>query len=389
MEKHNKNKNAIAKYVSGICALLFLFFALLCITLLLVCAVIINNRQMPPMPQMQNSVLPQEPQEGFYKPDKIVELQKEPLENGALTNSAIYRGAVESVVDIMLLYKDAPQWQSAGTGIIISDDGMIVTSSYLLAGAEYCKVVLQSGEELTAIMVAADNYSGLAVISVEPTQKLTAATFADTDALQIGDKVLSIGVAGRAFSGSLSEGMISGLSRDVEVNTDGGIVHLSGLIQVDRALAGGNYGCALLNIYGQVIGISTPYGEWEGGTVGFAIPSSRIKQATDFIITLGYVPRAALGVTAEEISDAECAAFRLPTNGVMINSISEKCGLSKYGIRPGDFIFAIDNVEVNSTKELVREVQKHQEGDSVSVLICNMETLETQEYKVVLLGNSK
>ncbi len=386
MEKPTTVKKPIKRYAAGIWAILFLCFAFLALGLLFACAFMLNARDgaaiVPHVPAADS--LQRVPENAFYKADHALSVQELPEDARALSGSELYQHAANSVVDILVLTSAMAEWQTAGTGIIMSEDGYIVTSAYIVQDALYCKAVLASGDTLSAQLVGSDNYSGLAVVHVEASG-LVPASFAATDSAEIGERVLSIGAAGGSLSGTLTEGIVAGLGRKASVLTGEGVFHLSDLIQMNKALGGANYGGALFNRFGQVIGICTPYGDGSGSEAGFAIPIGTAKPIIDSLLHLGFVPRAALGVRVRVPSAEEQYFLQLPINALVIDEISPDSLLAQAGVKAGDAILALNGVETKTTAELVAAVQMHQAGDAVEVLVCTMPDRKIQTLRTTLL----
>ena len=280
-----------------------------------------------------------------------------------MTAQEIYAQVNPSVVSVVA-YIGAGG--SVGTGVIMSEDGYIVTNHHVIAGGEACSVILSSGYELDAKVVGWDTDNDLAVLKVEA-EGLPAATFGSSDLLTVGDTVYAIGnPLGLELRGTLTDGIVSAINRDVDVD---GITMT--LIQTNAALNSGNSGGPLINEYGQVVGINTikmvsTYDDdatVEG--LGFAVPSSTVAHIVNCIISTGeVVPEPVLGITV--IGQAI-----LPdgTVGVLVSEVTPGLGGDLAGIEAGDVIVAVDGENVDDNTDIVRIRRRHQAGDTLTMVI--------------------
>lgn len=286
----------------------------------------------------------------------------------ALTAQEVYAQVNPSVVSVVAYMG---RGGSVGTGVIMSEDGYIVTNHHVIAGGESCTVILSNGAELEAKVVGWDADNDLAVLKVEA-EGLTAAVFGSSDLLTVGDKVYAIGnPLGLELRGTLTDGIVSAINRDVEVD---GITMT--LIQTNAALNSGNSGGPLINEYGQVVGINTikmvsSYDDdatVEG--LGFAVPSSTVAHIVNCIISTGeVVPEPVLGITV-------LGPVMLPdgTTGVLVGEITAGYGGDRAGILPGDVIVSVDGEPVDENADILRIRRRHQVGeDLIMVIVRNGE----------------
>ena len=293
--------------------------------------------------------------------DFRVELSEERTE--ALTAQEVYARVNPSVVSVVAYMG---RGGSVGTGVIMSQDGYIVTNHHVIAGGESCTVILSNGYELEAKVVGWDTDNDLAVLKVEA-EGLTAAVFGSSDLLTVGDKVYAIGnPLGLELRGTLTDGIVSAINRDVDVD---GITMT--LIQTNAALNSGNSGGPLINEYGQVVGINTikmVSGYDDEATVeglGFAVPSSTVAHIVNCIISTGeVVPEPVLGVTV-------IGAATLPdgTTGVLVREVTKGYGGDMAGILPGDVILSVDGEAVDDNTDILRIRRRHQAGDTLVMVI--------------------
>ncbi len=304
-----------------------------------------------------------------------------------------YEVLSESVVSISVFNDDEDPSngvpKSEGTGIIISEDGYIATNSHVILDdiGSNVWITTKSGQLYKVGVVGNDVRTDLAVLLCEEAQNWKPADFANSDELKVGQDVVAIGSpGGSSYSNSLTRGIVSALDRP-----------LSGTavtyIQTDAAINPGNSGGPLANMNGQVIGINTIKvvdTQYEG--MGFAIPSTKIKEVVDEIIKNGYVTgRARLGVMVTEFSGSTAKYYEAEP-GVKIAEIDKESSLYDSDVKEGDIITAIDGKPVTSLMSLYDVLDAYKEGDTVELTIYRINKKNTdknEEFKVdvELLGD--
>lgn len=296
-----------------------------------------------------------------------IELKSQPdniFTSEAYTAKNAYDKAKESVVGIVAYNdKECTEIASQGTGIIISENGYIITNSHVIddSRTRYKVEVIIDDAEYDAQVTGFDSRTDIAVLKIDETG-LTPAEFADSDELQVGQSVVAIGnPGGVSFSNSITQGIVSALDRDVDHGS-------ATYIQTDAAINPGNSGGPLLNMDGQVVGITTVKivnTSYEG--MGFAIPSKQAASVVDSIIKYGYVEgRVRIGVTGTEITSYYSSYYDMPM-GIYVNSIDEDGPLADTDLEVGDIITKIDDVEITSFSTLYKELDKHSPGDVVTL----------------------
>ncbi len=298
-----------------------------------------------------------------------------------LTTSEIARRVGPAVVGIQCevsvrSYFGVQKGTSSGSGIIISDDGYIVTNYHVIENAESVKVILNSGDEIQAKLIGGDEKTDLAVLKIETDIELTAAKIGDSNSTQVGDRAVAIGnPLGMELFGTVTQGIISGVNRTIEVEGRD-----MTLLQTDAAINSGNSGGALINAYGEVIGInSAKIASDTGEGLGFAIPSSEAVPIIEDLIESGYVKgRPLVGVSVRELTK-EIAYYNNLTSerGLYVMSVTEGSGAEKAGIQRGDIILSFDGKEVNTSKELNAIRDTHKAGDTVETVIDRGGTMMT------------
>ncbi len=236
--------------------------------------------------------------------------------------------------------------QGSGSGIIISTDGYVVTNQHVIEDAAEISVILNTGEEYVATLVGADAKSDLAVLKIDATD-LVAATFGDSEAVQVGELAVAIGnPLGQEFAGSVTVGVISALNRTMTVDET-----QYNLIQTDAAINPGNSGGALVNQYGEVIGINSVKISSTGVEgIGFAISSSEAVPIIESLKNNGYVAgRPIVGIMGYEEG-----------HGIAVDSVEKDSGAEKAGIMAGDLIVKAEGTVVKTIDELnaIRDTKK-------------------------------
>lgn len=309
-----------------------------------------------------------------------LKLEKQPSDiftSDKYTAKNAYDKAKESVVGIVA-YNDREMTEigSQGTGIVISSDGYIVTNSHVIDDSKkrYKVAVIIGGEEIEAQVTGYDTRTDIAVLKIEKTG-LTPASFANSDEVQVGQEVVAIGNPGGIdFSNSITQGIVSALDRDLSRRN-------VSYIQTDAAINPGNSGGPLLNMSGQVIGITTIKiinTSYEG--MGFAIPSQQAADVINSIIKQGYVEgRVRIGITGNEINSTYASYYDMPV-GIYVVSIDADGPLADSELQEGDIITKIDDVEITSFSVLYNELDKHSAGDTVTLTYEYLSSL-SDEYE--------
>ena len=306
-------------------------------------------------------------------PDSMPNIPQE----GGLSLQEIYTRNIDSVVSITCSY---PGGSRTGTGVILSESGYIVTNCHVVEDASFISVLLTDDRSFTATLIGADAVSDLAVLHVEASG-LKSAQFGDSSALQVGDSVAAIGdPLGSELRGTMTNGIVSAINRDMTI---GG--RTLTLIQTNAALNSGNSGGPLINCYGQVIGINTmKIGDYVNSAgvegLGFAIPSTTVKQIVDQLIAQGYVSgRPDLGINGTALSSFYQYYYRLPA-GVYINEVDEGSDAQMKGILPKDILLSVAGQRVTSMEDVQTVLYAHEAGETVEVIIYR----NGQQYRVDL-----
>lgn len=295
----------------------------------------------------------------------------------ALSLQVIYERNIPSVVSISCSYASG---SSTGTGVILSEEGYIVTNSHVVEDAQTIEVLLTDGRILQADLVGMDTISDLAVLHVTA-EKLIPAELGDSSALRVGDTVVAIGdPLGIELRGTMTDGIVSAINRDVDIEG-----RTMNLIQTNAALNSGNSGGPLINCYGQVIGINTmKMGDSMSSAgvegLGFAIPSTTVRDIVNQLIEKGYVSgRPYLGITGEGISDFYQFYYRLP-KGLFITEVASGSSAEKAGLEAGDILISIDNTHITSSQALETVLYGYVPGDTIQAVVYR----SGRQYNVTL-----
>ncbi len=277
----------------------------------------------------------------------------------------IYDKAIPSVVSITC----AGQGTSSGTGVIITASGYVITNAHVVEGARQITVLLSDERQFPAELVGADTVSDLAVLHIEA-DGLIPAEFGDSTLLRVGDSVVAIGdPLGIELRGTMTNGIVSAINRDV--STGGRTLTL---IQTNAALNSGNSGGPLINCYGQVIGINTlKMGVFtsQSGTegLGFAIPSTTVKEIADQLISQGYVSgRPGIGITGEGVSSFYQLYYRLPA-GLYITEVDPDSDAAAKGLATGDILLSVGDQRITTSEDLTAALTSYEVGDTVRIVI--------------------
>jgi len=250
-----------------------------------------------------------------------------------------------------------------GSGVIVSDSGYIATNCHVVDGAKTVTVYLSDNSEYPATIVGKDSKTDLAVIKIECDKALKPVVFADSSTLRLGDFVFAIGNALGKYSGSVTMGIISSLSRSVKVNSE-----TMEMLQTDVALNSGNSGGGLFDSHGYLVGIvSAKEANSESEGVGFAIPANVAKTVVDDIIVHGYVTgRPTLGFETVDITSMrEAQYYGVEWIGVYISSVKENSYGETAGLKSRDYIYSVNGEVISSTDRLEEILEESSIGDTL------------------------
>jgi len=295
---------------------------------------------------------------------------------GALSVSEIAALASPSVVEISTEIVTRNDFfgqfvqSGAGSGVIFSEDGTIVTNAHVVDGASNITVRTKDGASYEATVVGTDSKTDVAVLKIEAAG-LTPAILGDSDNLTVGEYAMAIGNPLGHLGGTVTDGIISALSREVTISGEN-----MTLLQTNAAINPGNSGGGLFNEKGELIGIVNAKSSQNGSDtsiegLGFAIPINTVKNSVQELLDYGYVRgRAALGVSLLDINDMQTAfQYRVSRMGVYVVEVTEGGASEKAGVKVGDNIIAIGDVAISSVANVKGQLNNYSVGDTIQVQV--------------------
>ena len=275
--------------------------------------------------------------------------------------------------------------RSLGSGVIIHPEGYILTNEHVVSKATIIKVTLIDKREFDARLVGADIKSDLAVIKIETNENLPHISLGRSDDLMIGETVIAIGNP-FGLQHTVTTGIISALHRSIK---GGGNRVYRGFIQLDASINPGNSGGPLLNIEGSLIGINTAIFKQAEG-LGFAIPINKAKRIINDLIRYGKVRRGWLGVSVQSITKEMLSFFNIErVRGVVVTHIMERSPGARAGLKRGDVILSLENIEVNDKTDYSERVSTYPLGNTINMGILRGGKVESVSLKVSLLPASR
>ena len=306
--------------------------------------------------------------------------------SGGMTTSQVSEMVSPSVVVITTEQAVYSQWSwygqnqvesGAGSGVIISSDGYILTCAHVVSGASQITVTI-GDTDYTATVVGEDDTSDVAVLKIDATG-LTPATVGDSDSLSVGDSVLAVGNPLGELGGTVTSGIVSALNRSVTIQGTSSTNTMS-LIQMDASVSPGNSGGGLFNMNGELIGlVNAKSSSSDAEGLGFAIPINDAIQVAQDLLENGYVSgRPYMGITYIAVTDAQTAAqFNVNAYGVYVVDVVQGGPADKAGLKVGDRIVSIDGTEIAQKDDLGTLMQQHTAGDTLSITVARDGQMQT------------
>ena len=256
--------------------------------------------------------------------------------------------------------------KSEGSGIIISEDGYVITNAHVILNSKTAMVIsvyTADGKEYNAGVVGFDSRTDIALLKMDDAKGLTAATFGNSDKLERGEDILIVGnPGGMEFQNSMTKGIVSALERDASNKS------LVKYIQTDAAINPGNSGGPAVNMYGQVVGIATAKivdEKYEG--MGFCIPSATAKNVVDSLMKNGYVEnRVKIGIAGVALTSDEAAQYGI-SGGIYADEVDPDGPCGKAGLKEGDVIYEADGEKIGSFSDIYNVLENHKEGDKIKI----------------------
>lgn len=308
------------------------------------------------------------------------------VSSGGMTTSQVSEMVSPSVVVITTEQVVYSQWSwygqnqvesGAGSGVIISSDGYILTCAHVVSGASQITVTI-GDTDYTATVVGEDDTSDVAVLKIDATG-LTPATVGDSDSLSVGDSVLAVGNPLGELGGTVTSGIVSALNRSVTIQGTSSTNTMS-LIQMDASVSPGNSGGGLFNMNGELIGlVNAKSSSSDAEGLGFAIPINDAIQVAQDLLENGYVSgRPYMGITYIAVTDAQTAAqFNVNAYGVYVVDVVQGGPADKAGLKVGDRIVSIDGTEIAQKDDLGTLMQQHTAGDTLSITVARDGQMQT------------
>ncbi len=283
--------------------------------------------------------------------------------HSVLSYEALYEKCAPSAVSITVENKES---SGSGTGIVLTEDGYIITCAHVIEDQTKATITTSDGKEYKAQLVGSDAQTDLALLKIDASG-LTPAEFGDADELTVGDEALAIGdPLGATFRGTLTNGIISAINRDVILNG-----YAMNLIQTTAALNSGNSGGPLLNLYGQVVGINNMKMVSSSTTVeglGFAVPTTTAKEIVEALAKDGGISRPVLGITCYGV-DEGAAKKNDSKAGLVVASVKKASDCADKGIQTGDLITAIDGKTFTSVTDFKEYAASFEIGKELTLTV--------------------
>ncbi len=308
------------------------------------------------------------------------------VSSSGMTTSQVSEMVSPSVVVITTEQVVYSQWSwygqnqvesGAGSGVIISSDGYILTCAHVVSGASQITVTI-GDTDYTATVVGEDDTSDVAVLKIDATG-LTPATVGDSDSLSVGDSVLAVGNPLGELGGTVTSGIVSALNRSVTIQGTSSTNTMS-LIQMDASVSPGNSGGGLFNMNGELIGlVNAKSSSSDAEGLGFAIPINDAIQVAQDLLENGYVSgRPYMGITYIAVTDAQTAAqLNVNAYGVYVVDVVQGGPADKAGLKAGDRIVSIDGTEIAQKDDLGTLMQQHTAGDTLSITVARDGQMQT------------
>ncbi|MFR3787761.1 MAG: S1C family serine protease [Agathobaculum desmolans] len=297
-----------------------------------------------------------------------------------LAGEEIYKKVSPSIVSVIA---ETPNGTGTGSGVIMTADGYVITNNHVVEGAAQVTVQLSEGDQLAAEVIGTDEQTDLAVLKVTPEGELAAAEFGDSDALQPGEYAYALGSPGGVqFANTITGGRISAINRDVTIND-----RVMTLIQTDASINPGNSGGALINKYGQVVGITSAKlsgnafsaASIEG--MGFAIPINTAKEIVDELIANGYVTgRPSIGISGYDVESADGSIA-----GMQVDSIDSRAKAADEGLQVGDVIVAVDGTPTPTMNDVNEVKEDKKAGDKITLTVYRLASGKRLNVTITLM----
>jgi serine protease Do len=276
-----------------------------------------------------------------------------------------HRTVTNPMLEFFYGYGGQQQQEQVGTGsgVIISEDGYIVTNNHVVKDASAIEITLNNKKTYTAKLIGTDSKMDIALLKIDAKEKLPYSAFANSDSVKVGEWVLAVGNPYNLTS-TVTAGIVSAKARNLDAKG------IQSFIQTDAAVNPGNSGGALVNTRGELIGINTMISSMTGSYVGysFAVPSNNAKKVIEDLMEFGNVQRGILGVEGGELNGMSSKELGVSeTQGFYINKVTKNSGAEKSGLAKGDIIIKLDNQNVATFADLSGYINTKRPNDKVQV----------------------
>ena len=266
-------------------------------------------------------------------------------------------------------FSQAANQEVSGSGVIISQDGYILTNNHVIEGTEEQSIILADGTEVDAEVVGTDEFADLAVLWTDPEQVPGVADLGNSDNLSPGESVIAIGSPLGRFKNTVTVGVVSATERMLRINEN---YQMEGLIQTDAAINQGNSGGPLVNLAGEVVGINTLIVRGGGSSaaegLGFAIPSNMARAVAEQIIQQGFFARPYLGIRWESITPSIARMYNLPVEwGVYVTYVMPDTPAAESGLQQRDIIIRFGDTELAENTPFINALYEYSPGENIPV----------------------
>jgi Do/DeqQ family serine protease len=278
-----------------------------------------------------------------------------------------FRTVSNPIMEFFYGFRGGQQQEQVGTGsgVIISEDGYIVTNNHVIKDASEIEITLNNKKSYKAKLIGTDSKMDIALVKIDADEKLPYTVFADSDTVKVGEWVLAVGNPYNLNS-TVTAGIVSAKARNLDTRG------IQSFIQTDAAVNPGNSGGALVNTRGELIGINTMISSQTGSYVGysFAVPSNITKKIIEDLMEYGNVQRGILGVEGAELNGAASKELGIKqTQGFYVSKVNKNSGAEKSGIKSGDVIIKLDNQSIGTYAELSGYINTKRPNDKIQVTI--------------------
>lgn len=308
-----------------------------------------------------------EPDTAYQVPEGLDFLQTARSVTPSVVHIRTSYGTGDFSMNPLQFYFDKPA-RSSGSGVIVSEDGYIVTNNHVISEATNIEVVMNNNQRYFAKLIGADETTDLALLKIQA-NALPFVRYGNSDRVSPGEWVLAIGNP-FDLNSTVTAGIVSAKARNIGILRDRNNLQVESFIQTDAAVNPGNSGGALVNLHGELIGINTAIATNNGMYQGysFAIPVSLVRKVTDDLLEFGQVQRGLLGIEIQDVNARVSEELGLVTSqGVIVKRVNKSSAAEQSGIRPGDVIIGIEDHKVNSVSELQEYVARHRPGTEIKV----------------------